>query len=111
MPSSLKSKLKACLLLSESDAYKKDFDYLDALSPVRDPSRIAELSALVANRVASDDAPGQAWLAIPEIIDWSSDLRGFAFTRSPKSDQDVFPDVFIHRFGNTWATGQSIRSY
>lgn len=93
----LKAKLRRCLALFESDAYKEDFDYLDALAPVRDPARVERLTAAAVARVADDRAPGQAWLAVPEIIDWSDGIEGFAFRPKPKPE-DIQPDVFIGRF-------------
>lgn len=92
----LETKLLECLARFASNAYKATFDYLDALTPVRDPARIAFLNTLMLARVSSDAAPGRAWLAVPDVIEWN-DLAGFAFRSKPKDDQ-VFPDLFLRRF-------------
>lgn len=79
--------------LYQEDTYKTAFPDIQNISPVRDPSIIAQLNAnLIGAFQTKDDALA---LSVPDIVDFGDGLWGsFAGARSGK----VYDDIFIARY-------------
>lgn len=66
--------LKECYLYFVSDKYKDDFDWVDHMNVVKDADLIAALDQEMINNLNSENT-SLMWVSIPEIIDWSGDIR------------------------------------
>lgn len=75
--------LSACLERYFSDAYKKDFDWIDQIKDVRDPATLDRLNGWLVDRLNGTDLE-KIWMAPPTIIDWVK-VAGFRFSASKKA--------------------------
>jgi uncharacterized protein (TIGR04141 family) len=62
----------------ESDAYKKEFEFIDFLRPEKSPARKQELEELLVDVLRRREI-SDLHLAAPEPLDWS-DMNGFRFS-------------------------------
>jgi uncharacterized protein (TIGR04141 family) len=92
--------LPICIQKYESDAYKKDFDWIDQVMDVRDPQKIAELNHWLIDRLDSGDLE-KIWMAPPEIIDWV-DTKGFRYGGKKRDELQLDLDVatFLKSLGD-----------
>ena len=78
---------------SESKAYKEVFPWLDQIHELKNPATIAELDALMVERIKAQDFTKGLWLSIPEIIDWA-EVDGFKYREAQSAD--CHTDVHIN---------------
>ena len=85
---------------AQSKAYKAAFPWLDQIHEVKNPAKISELDALMAERIKAEDFTKALWLSIPEIIDWS-DVDGFKYrhAKSAACHIDVHISTFLEDVG------------
>jgi uncharacterized protein (TIGR04141 family) len=82
---------------SESTAYKEIFPWMDQIHLVITPAKIAELDAIMIERIRAEDFTKGLWLSIPEIIDWT-EIDSFKY--SERASANTYPDVHIREFLN-----------
>ena len=72
------------------DDYREQFDWIDYIQPITDPSSIAELETELLPKLRRQDLENLA-LAPPEILDWEQVVRfRFSFDRSrSKTSSDI----------------------
>ena len=75
-----------------SDAYKKQFSWVDHIGETRDKSQIDALNGELVTRI-SKKALDKIWLVVPEVIDWE-DNRGFSF--QARKNAEVSSDLHIN---------------
>jgi len=95
----IKGLLSHCIARFESTDYKKDFDWIDQIADVRDPSIEKALFTLLTQRLVKGNLD-KVWMAVPEIIDWA-DLKGFRYRqahRAPLHDDLKIGD-FLRELG------------
>jgi len=92
------------MLQGESNAYKGIFPWMDQIHEVKSPTKIAELDALMVERMRAEDFTKGLWLSIPEIIDWS-EVDGFKYrdADSAPSYTDVHVRDFLEDIGGPQA--------
>jgi uncharacterized protein (TIGR04141 family) len=93
-PSELPGICKTLLTLYEAEDYKNSFPNIQNISPVNDPSKIAELDELLLSSLRAKD--GKATLTIPDIIDYR-DNTCCVFQGNGRAS-DVFPDISLEEF-------------
>lgn len=76
--------LSHCLDRYESDDYKKDFEWIDQISDVRNKKLEEELNLLLVDKLNKKDL-SKVWMAVPEVVDWS-DVKGFRYIRAKRGD-------------------------
>ena len=65
----IKSFLETCYEQYNSDDYKKNFDWIDRISAIKDPIIIKELDSKLIERIKNKEFE-KTWMAVPEIIEW-----------------------------------------
>lgn len=75
--------LSVCLERYLSDAYKKDFDWIDQIKDVRELALLARLNGWLVERLNQSELD-KIWMAPPAIVDWVR-VRGFRFSTSKKA--------------------------
>ncbi|OOO17847.1 sporadically distributed protein, TIGR04141 family [Rhizobium sophoriradicis] len=93
-PGELPDICETLLALYDAEDYKASFPNIQNISPVNDPSKIAELDELLLSSVKAKD--GKVTLTIPDIIDYR-DNTCCIFQGDGRSS-DVFPDISIEEF-------------
>ena len=73
-----------CLERYKSTDYKRDFDWIDQISEVRDPHTETLLNEGLISKLNGGDL-NKVWMAVPEVIDWS-DLKGFRYAKEKRGD-------------------------
>jgi uncharacterized protein (TIGR04141 family) len=63
----------------KSTDYQAEYDWIDQIKDVRDPSTITALEGELVQRV-TDRSLEKIWMAAPEILDWV-DVKGFRYSR------------------------------
>lgn len=106
----IRSLLRKFLKLYESNSYKENFSWIDQIRMVKPGTQAyAELSEILTSRLEeawrNDGASDYCWLAIPEVIDWSS-VSGFRYGR--RSADGVFSDIHLRDFLRTIADDEPI---
>ncbi len=86
--------LSHCLESYESNAYQKDFAWIDQISEVRDRVMVEELNQELIARLRQRDLE-KLWMAVPEIIDWAS-TKGFRYLRGKRGE--IYPDLDVVTF-------------
>lgn len=74
--------LLLCMRQFASAAYKTNYDWIDQIRDVRDPTVVQTLNNDLVERMKSRNL-ANIWMAAPDIIDWV-DIRGFRIGRSQK---------------------------
>ena len=90
------------------DDYREQFDWIDYIRPITDPSAIAELEMELLARLRARDL-GNLALAPPEILDWEHVARfrfSFDRTRSKTSSDIQRVDIRLP----DWVTGMRAKS-
>jgi len=82
--SDIRKLLQACMERYNSEDYKIDFEWIDQIKDVRDPTLLGSLSDKLVNQIATED-PKNVWMAAPDILDWV-EVKGFRYSRSKKAD-------------------------
>lgn len=80
---------------SESKAYKEVFPWLDQIHQLKSPGTIANLDAMMVDRIRARDFTKGLWLSIPEIIDWA-EVDGFKYRDAQSAECQT--DVHINNF-------------
>lgn len=81
-----------CIEYYGKDDYKQDFEFIDQVIEIKDSD---ELNDKLVSKLKGEEVEGvQAWLAVPEIIEWE-DVEGFSFKSSKKN---LFPDISLTSF-------------
>jgi uncharacterized protein (TIGR04141 family) len=80
---------------AESTAYKEIFPWMDQIHLVISPAKIAELDAMMIERIRAEDFTKGLWLSVPEIIDWT-EVDSFKY--SERVSATTYPDVHILEF-------------
>ncbi|TPL62955.1 DUF6119 family protein [Mesorhizobium sp. B2-3-15] len=93
-PGELPSVCETLLTLYKAEDYKISFPNIQNISPVNDPSKIAELDNLLLSSLKAKD--GRATLTIPDIIDYR-DNTCCIFQGDGRSS-DIFPDISLEEF-------------
>lgn len=70
---SINSLLDRCYAQYKSDAYKKHFDWIDYLEPIKEPGFIAELNEKLVN-IINERNLESVWMAAPELLRWEDQL-------------------------------------
>jgi uncharacterized protein (TIGR04141 family) len=90
----------------ESRDYEQSFKVIDQRRRIEDPARIAELDEALVAALATPERGG-AYLAPPEILDWSN-VSGFRFTGDPRGfrrDEPTIREYALHRGGTITLAG------
>lgn len=82
-----------------SGAYKESFGWIDHIRRVKDKKTIEELDAAVI--ILINTGSPNAWMAVPEVIDWE-DIDGFKY-----AGREVYPDIDISIVRNSFQEGLS----
>jgi uncharacterized protein (TIGR04141 family) len=90
----IKDLLRFCYEQYLSTEYKKDFEWIDQISDVRDQLKIDTLNALLLAKL-SDKEFAKIWMAVPEVVDWV-DIKGFRYLR--RKEADLVDDLDIKDF-------------
>lgn len=101
--SNIKEFLSHCLTRYKSNDYKKDFEWIDQISEVRNKNIEDELTLTLVQSMNSGTMD-KVWMAVPEVINWS-EIKGFHYVRTPKSE--IKEDLDIQDFISSLA-GQTI---
>lgn len=67
----IKDFLKLCLERYQSIDYKRDFGFIDHVTPIKDPKKIEELDAQLLLQINAGMFD-KVWMAIPEVIPWEN---------------------------------------
>ncbi|MBB4365539.1 uncharacterized protein (TIGR04141 family) [Bradyrhizobium sp. CIR18] len=76
--------LPACLQRYESNEYKTDFDWIDQIRDIRDPTQRDQLNENLLERLKNGDLD-RVWMAPPIVVDWV-DIQGFKYSKAKSSD-------------------------
>lgn len=89
---------------AESKAYKGVFPWLDQIHELKNPAKVAELDAMMVERIKAEDFTKGLWLSIPEIIDWA-EVDGFKYREAQSADchTDVHITTFLEDIGGAKA--------
>ncbi|MFQ6163427.1 DUF6119 family protein [Sinorhizobium meliloti] len=93
-PGELPGICETLLTLYDAEDYKASFPNIQNISPVNDPSKIAELDELLLSSLKAKD--GKATLTIPDIIDYRDNTC--CIFQGDGRASDVFPDISIEEF-------------
>lgn len=93
-PNALPEHCKTLLELYSSEDYKNTFPNIQNIVPVKDPTDVQTLDALLLESIKNRD--GNTTLAIPDIVDYR-DNTCCMFTGNAGSN-DVYPDISIDAF-------------
>lgn len=93
-PGELPSICETLLTLYNAEDYKTSFPNIQNISPVNDPSKIAELDELLLSSLKAKD--GKATLTIPDIIDYRDNTC--CIFQGDGRASDVFPDISLEEF-------------
>ena len=93
-PYEMAGRCEILLELYEKDDYKTAFPNIQNIVPVKDPSDIKKLDALLLESVQSQD--GNTTLAIPDIVDYRDNTC--CMFKGPSGDSEIFPDITIEKF-------------
>ena len=94
----------------ESDEYKKDFEFVDQLAKVREPTVLDSLTAALDRDIAAKNLT-RLYLAPPEPMDWDR-TAGFTYSSSSKATihADLDMDDFLSGLpAGSVATAESLR--
>lgn len=88
--------LKSLYELFCQETYKKDFDWVDNIAPVKDPALEQELWDESIRQIAdysyNDDSQHDLWMAVPDIINWD-EIEGFQIgSQTDKNKRPVLHD-------------------
>lgn len=88
--------LKSLYELFCQETYKKDFDWVDNIAPVKDPALEQKLwdesIRQIANYSYNDDSQHDLWMAVPDIINWD-EIEGFQIgSQTDKNKRPVLHD-------------------
>ncbi len=72
--------LSHCLDRYNSSDYKKDFEWIDQITDIRDKRVEEELNLILIDKLNRLDLT-KIWMAVPEVVDWS-DVKGFRYFRA-----------------------------
>lgn len=68
----------------KSEAYKRDFAFIDDIKRIRDPDHVIELDNEIAFMLDNNLNLENCWLTTPSVIDWDF-VSGFAFSTKQRS--------------------------
>lgn len=94
--------LKKLYSLYISSEYKKHFAWLDNIKLVKSKDLIRELNKIAVTTL-NDRQFNKLWLAIPEIVDWSS-INGIRISNDNNIYDDIECDAFLNSFTNSKIT-------
>jgi len=80
----IKEFLALCYERYSSAEYKKDFDWIDQISEVRNSLTVGELDALLLKKIDDEDF-AKVWMAVPEVVDWV-DINGFRYLKRKEAE-------------------------
>lgn len=91
--------LTLCMVQFRSKAYQDDFEWIDQIKDVRDPTTVDDLNADLVQRI-TDGEFKDIWMAAPDILDWV-DIKGFRYSRSKKAKlhEDLELEDFLESLG------------
>ncbi|MDR3547139.1 MAG: TIGR04141 family sporadically distributed protein [Candidatus Pacebacteria bacterium] len=75
--------LEYCLQRYRSDDYRRDFDWIDQIAEVRNPTVEDALNSALVQKINQNNL-SKVWMAVPEIINWA-DVSGFRYIRAKRS--------------------------
>jgi uncharacterized protein (TIGR04141 family) len=90
----IKDLLAFCYEQYVSTEYKKDFEWIDQISDLRDQQKIDALNGLLIAKL-KDQEFAKIWMAVPEVVDWVK-IKGFRYLR--RKEADVVDDLDIKDF-------------
>lgn len=93
-PGELPNICKTLLTIYQAEEYKASFPNIQNISPVNDPSKIAELDELLLSSLKTKD--GKATLTILDIIDYRDNTC--CIFQGDGRASDVFPDISLEEF-------------
>lgn len=78
--------------------YKTDFGWIDKISPLKDPARIAQLETELIEKINRNEID-TIWMSIPELVDWNQ-LNSIRYSKKGADYYDleiksVLSDVFL----------------
>jgi len=76
--------LMLCFKYYKSDAYKKEFNWIDQIKDIRNKTAIDKLDESLLERLKARQLE-KIWMAVPEVVDWV-DIKGFRYIRSSKGN-------------------------
>ncbi|ASY61145.1 DUF6119 family protein [Sinorhizobium sp. CCBAU 05631] len=93
-PGELPGICETLLTLYKAEDYQTSFPNIQNISPVNDPSKIAELDELLLASLKAND--GKASLTIADIIDYRDNTC--CIFQGDRRNSDVFPDISLEEF-------------
>src|SRR5690606_25474855 len=78
----------------DAQDYKETFPNIQNIVPVKDPTKIAELDALLLESVRGND--GATTLTIPDIVDYRGNTC--CVFKGPNGVSEIYPDISIEQF-------------
>ncbi len=92
--------LSLCLSRYQSNVYKKEFDWIDQISEIRDEVLEDQLNQKLVDKINLGQLEN-IWMAVPELVDWTS-ISGFRHVRMKRAPvcEDLTLDEFLGEFPN-----------
>ncbi len=99
---SVRDFLKLCYECYLSNGYKKNFDWIDQISEIKDPNLTEALNEGLVDNLKNGDLK-KTWMAVPELLDWEK-VSGFKYSTARK--EQVKDDIDIPTFLSSLTTDQ-----
>lgn len=92
--------LSHCFERFKSEDYKQNFDWIDQIKDIRDPSLETRLNTTLIERIGTNEFE-KIWMAVPEVIDWA-DTLGFRYIQPRRGEtrDDISIEAFVEALGN-----------
>lgn len=81
-----------------STSYRTNFDWVDKIREVTNPTLVSDLNDAVIDLIRSRQFDERCWLAVPDIIDWSQ-VSGFRYSNANRQPEHF--DLDLSRFLET----------
>ncbi|OUJ00559.1 DUF6119 family protein [Acetobacter cibinongensis] len=95
-PDMLTARCESLLSLYESSAYKDVFPNIQNIVPVKDPTEISRLDALLLDEFKNPN--GTVMMALPDIVDYRDDTC--CRFDGPAGQSNIYPDISMEAFYN-----------
>jgi len=92
--SSIKDFLKLCYERYLSNDYKKNFEWIDQFTEIKDVELVDELNSKLIENLKNNNLD-KTWMAVPEIVDWEY-VSGFKY--SQRKAEELKDDIDIATF-------------
>ena len=96
-----------CYARYDCNDYKKDFDWIDNISHIRDKELIRELDTQLIKSLQEDNK--SFWVAVPEVIDWAG-IVGFKIAGCKNINDDVFISDVLSSFKKPLTSTEQLKN-